>query len=62
MNNQDKFYVVTRNGRRVEEKDYWTKDRALKRADSLITTLKKWKDKDKNKVEVVETEKPHLIK
>lgn len=62
MNNQDKFYVVTRNGRRVEEKNYWTKDLAVKRADSLCTTLKKWRDKDKNRVEVVETTKPHSIK
>lgn len=60
--NKDKFYVVTRNGRRIEDRDYWTKDRAVKRAEALISCLKKWKDKDKNKVEVVETEKPELIK
>jgi len=61
MNNQDKFYVVTRNGRRIEEKNYWTKDLAIKRADALIACLKKWKDKT-NKVEIVETFKPESIR
>ena len=62
MNNQDKFYVVTRNGRRVEKIDYWTKDRAIKRSEALIATLKRWKDKDRNKIEVVETSNPSSIK
>ena len=55
------FYVVTRNGRRAWPKNYWTIDEAQNHAQSLIASLKKFKDPDQNKVVIMETEEPESI-
>ena len=55
------FYVVTRNGRRAWPKNYWTIDEAQNHAQSLITSLRKFKDPDQNKVVIMETEDPESI-
>ena len=55
-------YVVTRNSRRIEEKNYSTKEEAGIRAEKLIKVLKKYKDPDLKKVEIVKTDKPYKIK
>lgn len=55
------FYVVTRNGRRVWPKDYWTVSEAQHHAEQLIQSLKKYKDPDFNKVVIIETDDPSSI-
>jgi hypothetical protein len=56
-----KFYVVTRNGRRAWYKDYWTISEAKSHAYSLIEALKSFKDPDHKNVEIVETSDPQSI-
>lgn len=55
-------YVVTRNSRRVEDKNYASKEDAETRAQKLVNVLKTWKDPDQKKVRVVETDKPQRIR
>ncbi len=62
MEDKTKWYVVTRNGRRIEERNYYTKMEAEKRLESLRITLKKWKDPDYKSVKVRRTIHPEEIK
>ena len=55
-------YVVTRNSRRIEERNYLEKEEAEKRAEQLVQVLKKYKDPDLKKVKVVLTETPSKIR
>jgi len=55
------FYVVTRNGRRVWPKDYWTISEAQDHASKLIQSLKSFKDPDASKVIIMETSDPASI-
>lgn len=55
-------YVVTRNSRRIEEKNYQTKEEASFRSKQLVKVLKKWKDPDSTKVSIIKTDKPYKIK
>jgi hypothetical protein len=57
-----KLYVVTRNSRRIEDKNYLNKEDAEVRAQTLVDMLKQWKDPDHKKVKVVETSKPAKIR
>lgn len=57
-----KLYVVTRNSRRIEDKNYLNKEDAEVRAQALVEILKQWKDPDHKKVKVVETNKPAKIR
>ncbi len=57
-----KLYVVTRNSRRIEDKNYLNKEDAEVRAQALVDMLKQWKDPDLKKVKVVETSKPAKIR
>ena len=57
----EKVYVVTRRGRRVEPDNYQDKNDAQVRAQQLFDQLKYWKDPDRNKVTVVQTTSPHKI-
>ena len=59
---EKKVYVVTRNSRRIEDKNYATREEADVRAQALVDMLKQWKDPDLKKVEVVETSKPAKIR
>ena len=59
---EKKVYVVTRDTRRIEDKNYATKEEAEVRAQALVDMLKKWKDPDLKKVKVVETSKPAKIR
>lgn len=56
-----KWYVVTRNGRRIEERNYYTKGEAETRANALRATLKRWKDSDLTKVKIRKTKYPDKI-
>lgn len=60
--NKKQVYVVTRNSRRVEERNYSTKEDAEERAEKLVKVLKKWKDPDLKKVKVVLTDTPNKIR
>lgn len=56
------FYVVTRNGRRAWHKNYWTISEAQEHSESLVQTLKNFKDPDYNKIIIMETQDPDSIK
>ena len=62
MKNKKSVYVVTRNKRRIEEENYSTEEEAQKRAEQLVEVLKKWKDPDQRKVEVIHTDNPSKIR
>jgi hypothetical protein len=59
---QKTVYVVTRNSRRIEDKNYASKEDAQVRSEKLVETLRKWKDPDQRKVKVVETSSPSKIR
>ena len=59
---EKKVYVVTRNARRIEDRNYINREDAEVRAQALVDMLKKWKDPDLKKVKVVETSKPAKIR
>jgi hypothetical protein len=63
MNKKEKtVYVVTRNSRRVEDRNYTNKEDAQARAEVLVQVLKKWKDPDVKKVRVEQTTTPGKIR
>ena len=55
-------YVVTRNSRRIEDRNYASREDAEARAQKLVDMLKTWKDPDLKKVKVVETSSPSKIR
>lgn len=59
---QETVYVVTRQGRRTEEKNYSSKADANFRAESLKILLKEWDPAQVNSVSVVKTDKPYRIR
>lgn len=54
-------YVVTRNGRRVEDKNYHTQKDAEFRAAKLLAMVKKWDPNTINSIEVVYTSLPNKV-
>ena len=62
MEETNKLYVVTRNGRRIEEKNYEDKNEAEARSEQLVQVLKKWKDPDQKRVRVIATNNPKKIR
>ena len=59
---KDSVYVVTRSGRRIENRNYNDKAEASDRAKSLRFLLKKWKDPDHRKISVEQTTTPNRIR
>jgi hypothetical protein len=59
---RDTFYVVTRNGRRIESKNYLDFDQAKSRAEKLISMVQSWDANSINKVTIVKTSKPFNIR
>jgi len=59
---QKTVYVVTRNSRRIEDRNYASREDAEARAQKLVDMLKTWKDPDQRKVKVVETFSPAKIR
>ena len=55
-------YVVTRDGRRIEERNYETNEEAKDRMDTLVKVLKKWRDPDSKRVKIEKTSQPKKIK
>ena len=61
MKNKE-VYVVTRDGRRIEERNYETNEEAKARMDTLVKVLKKWRDPDSKRVKIEKTSQPKKIK
>jgi len=59
---EEYVYVVTRNKRRTEDRNYSDSQDAELRAANLKYSLKEWDPKDVKKVEVVRTKKPNQIR
>tara|TARA_B110000305_G_scaffold205940_1_gene236459 strand:- start:29 stop:223 length:195 start_codon:yes stop_codon:yes gene_type:complete len=57
-----KVYVVTRNSRRTEDRNYESRQDAECRAEKLVAVLKHWKDPDLKKIKVVATSSPSRIR
>ena len=57
----DSFYVVTRNGRRIEDTNYRVKSEAENRAIRLCDMLKRWDKTTLDKVAIVHTSTPQKI-
>lgn len=55
-------YVVTRNQRRTEEKNYLNFSEAELRAEKLKSVLRQYDPRDAKRVSVIETTKPHRIR
>tara|TARA_B100000035_G_scaffold91129_2_gene76922 strand:- start:453 stop:641 length:189 start_codon:yes stop_codon:yes gene_type:complete len=62
MTQKQKVHVVTRNNRRIEERNYLNREDAEKRAAKLVKVLKKYKDPDQKRVKIVETDNPSRIR
>lgn len=57
----DSFYVVTRNGRRIEDTNYRVKSEAESRASILCEMLKQWDKTTLDKVAIIHTSIPQKI-
>jgi hypothetical protein len=57
----DSFYVVTRDGRRIEDTNYRVKSEAESRALRLCDMLKRWDKTTLNKVAIIQTNSPHKV-
>ena len=55
-------YVVTRDGRRIEEENYNTREGAKLRSSALALMLRKWRDPDLRKIHIIETPEPRKIR
>ena len=62
MTKKQKVYVVTRDSRRIEERNYLNREDAEERAAKLVKVLKKYKDPDQKRVKVIETDNPLRIR
>ena len=61
FHNKPVFYVVTRDGRRAWNRDYWTISEAQKHVNSIVSSLKKFNDPGYKKIIIVETKDPEKI-
>lgn len=57
-----KVYVVTRNKRRIEDRNYLTASDAELRAEKLRHALKDWDKYDSKRINIVHTDKPNRIR
>lgn len=58
----ESFFVVTREGRRVEENNYKSKVDAESRAEKLVEMIKYCSPHEKDSVRVVHTSEPRKIR
>lgn len=61
MTNKKMVYVVTRNGRRVEPKNYENEADAQDRAAKLVTMLKEHSPRCAKKVSIIKTITPNTV-
>lgn len=59
--NRDNVYVVTRDGRRIESKNYSSKADAEYRAEILVNMLKQWDQTTMHKVALIYTSSPEKV-
>ena len=62
MTKEKEVFVVTRNGRRIEDVNYETRQLAKERMDSLAAVLKKWRDPDLRRLSIVKTSEPKRVR
>ena len=62
MKTNSTVYVVTRNGRRIEEGNYSTHALAKERAEILKQVLAEWDPSSLSSVNIVKTDKPKRIR
>ena len=62
MSKNKEVYVVTRDGRRIEDVNYNTKEDAKERMKILVKVLKQWRDPDVKRVKIEKTSQPKKIK
>ena len=55
------FYIVTRRGRRIEDKNYSTENEARERAETLQVMLKEWDPRDLYSIAIIHTAKPYKV-
>jgi hypothetical protein len=55
------YYVVTRHGRRIEDRNYSSQADAEERAYHLRLMLKEWDPRNSNSVGIVYTSKPYKV-
>ena len=55
-------YVVTRDGRRIEEENYPARPQAVERANQLKAMLKDWDPAGVSRVAITKTNKPKRIR
>ena len=58
---KDTFFVVTRDGRRIEDKNYRTEAEAQYRADVLYGVLKEWDPKGLGNIAIVKTSNTYKV-
>jgi hypothetical protein len=58
---RDNVYVVTRDGRRIESKNYSSKADAEYRAEILVNMLKQWDQTTMHKVALIYTSSPEKV-
>ncbi len=58
----ESYFVVTRNGRRVEENNYKSKADAEYRAEKLINMIRDHSPHEKNSVSIFHTSEPRKIR
>ncbi len=56
------YYVVTREGRRVEDKNYQTQSEAELRAEKLIAMVQQYSPHERDSVSIVYTSEPYKIR
>jgi hypothetical protein len=61
IKDSDAVYVITRNGRRVEDTNYKVKHEAEYRANSLHEMVKKYDHTSVGKIDIIYTSKPYKI-
>lgn len=58
---KDAFFVVTRDGRRIEDRNYKNQEDAKYRADVLYGVLKEWDPKGLGNIAIVKTSNTYKV-
>ena len=58
----DPVYVVTRNGRRADYRNFLSKSDATPTAKALISMVNEWDPNRENRIEIIKTTTPHRIR
>ena len=58
---KDAFFIVTRDGRRIEDNNYKTQAEAQYRADALYGVLKEWDPRGLRNIAIVKTSNTYKV-